>query len=164
MGRWFHPVLFRLVLLWLPVITADVLRVTSDGFEDSTTQGLPAILGAAALVATAYAVIGASAGRHALRPQHRVLRAVALALWLMDLITLVMRNTGGRHPDDYLLGWIFVLGMAAATATVCLAILVTDHGDKARLIRALAATREQCASEFETHLLAADASSLPRSR
>ena len=163
MGHVARSVLSRIcLLLWLAVIVADILRATMDGVEDRTTTGVPAILAAAAMAVTAFLVILAAG-----QPprQHRGLRLAAVALWVMDLITLAMRNTGGRHPADYLLGWIFTLGIAAATATICLAILTADFGDKARLIRALANERNAPgAPEMEHHLLRAGSASLPGRR
>ena len=136
MGHAGCSVLVRLsVLLWLAVIVTDILRATVDGFEDATTTGLPASLAAAALVATACTVIRALA--RAAQPRHRTLGAVAVVLWMMEAATLAMRNTGAHHPAGYLLGWIIVLGLAAATATICLAIRATSDRDTAGLIRAL---------------------------
>ena len=165
MSHWHRASLSRLcVLLWLVVVIAGILRAADDGFEDATTSGLLAGLTAAALAATACIVIRAAAGHGALRPAYRALRVIAVALWLMEAAMLVMRNTGGPHPDEYLLGFIIVIGLAAATATVCLAILVTDGHDKARLIRALAEASEQSAPALQRHLCQASSASLPGGR
>ena len=152
------------VLLWLMVITADILRATYDAFEDATTPGLPAKLGAAALAVSAWTVIRIVAGDGPLPPARRALRFIAMGLWLAAAAILAMRNTGGHHPADYLLGFLFVTGTAAATATICLAILATNDRDKARLIRALARTTEQNASQLQHHLAQARSASLPRGR
>ena len=165
MGHVAHSVFSRLsLLLWLAVIMADILRATADGVEDATTQGLPASLTAAALAATACTVIQAVAGDPALRPRYRGLRVIAVALWLQESAMLAMRNTGGRHPPDYLLGFIYVIGLAAATATVCLAIRATDGSDKARLVRALAEASEQNAPQLQNDLRWASEASVPRGR
>lgn len=157
MRHWRRTALPRLCLvLWLAVIACDILRATVDGFEDRTTGGLPGSVGAAAIAVTACTVIQAVSGAHGLRPRHRTLRVIAVTLWLMESAQLAMRNTGGRHPGDYLVGWIIVMGLAAATATVCLAVRATDDDDKARLIRVLADFARQDAHQFERHLCVAE--------